>query len=32
MLGEISLNYREGSQNLESSANFIYDRYEIRNI
>lgn len=32
MLGEISLTYREGSQNLESSANFIYDRYEIRNI
>ena len=32
MLGEISLTYREGSQNLESAANFIYDRYEIRNI
>lgn len=32
MLGEISLTYREGSRNLESSANFIYDRYEIRNI
>jgi hypothetical protein len=32
MLGEITLSYREGSQNLESSANFIYDRYEIRNI
>jgi len=32
MLGEISLTYREGSNNLESSANFIYDRYEIRNI
>ena len=32
MLGEISLTYREGSQNLESSANFTYDRYEIRNI
>ena len=32
MLGEITLTYREGSQNLESSANFTYDRYEIRNI
>ena len=32
MLGEISLTYREGSNNLESSANFVYDRYEIRNI
>jgi len=32
MLGEISLTYREGSQNLESSANLVYDRYEIRNI
>ena len=32
MLGEMSLTYREGSQNLESSANFMYDRYEIRNI
>jgi len=32
MLGEINLNYREGSHNLESSANFIYDRYEVRNI
>lgn len=32
MLGEISLTYREGSQNLESSANLTYDRYEIRNI
>lgn len=32
MLGEISLTYREGSQNLESSANLIYDRYEVRNI
>ena len=31
MLGEISLTYREGDSNLESSANFIYDRYEIRN-
>ena len=32
MLGEITLTYREGSANLESSANFTYDRYEIRNI
>lgn len=32
MLGEISLTYREGTQDLSSSANFIYDRYEIRNI
>ena len=26
MIGEITLTYREGSQNLESSANFTYDR------
>lgn len=32
MLGEMSLTYREGDQNLESQANFIYDRYEVRNI
>jgi hypothetical protein len=32
MLGEIALTYREGDVNLESQANFIYDRYEIRNI
>lgn len=32
MLGEIQLTYREGTQNMESSANFIYDRYEIRNL
>jgi hypothetical protein len=32
MLGDINLTYREGDNNLESSANFIYDRYEIRNI
>ncbi len=32
MVGEVSLSYREGSDNLESSANFMYDRYEIRNI
>ena len=32
MLGEVQLTYREGAQNLESSANFTYDRYEIRNI
>jgi hypothetical protein len=32
MLGEMQLTYREGDTNLESQANFIYDRYEIRNI
>lgn len=32
MVGEISLTYREGSMNLESAANFMYDRYEIRNV
>lgn len=32
MVGQIGLTYREGSTNLESSANFMYDRYEVRNI
>ena len=32
MLGEMALTYREGDQNLDSQANFIYDRYEIRDI
>ena len=32
MLGEISLTYREGSSYLEATANFVYDRYELKNI
>lgn len=32
MLGEIKFTYREGDRNLMSSANLIYDRYEVRNI
>lgn len=32
MLGEVSLTYREGTVDLFATANFIYDRYEIRNI
>ena len=29
-LGDVSLNYREGESNLECSATFAYDRYEIK--
>lgn len=32
MLGEITLSYREGEENLSSTMNLMYDRYEIRNI
>jgi len=32
MLGEISMSYREGEQYLTSNVNFMYDRYEVKNI
>ena len=32
MLGEISLSYREGEQNIQSSVSFAYTRYEVRDI
>ena len=32
MLGEISLSYREGEQNIQSSVSFAYTRYDVRDI
>jgi hypothetical protein len=29
-LGEVSLTYREGEQNIDAQVSFVYDRYEIR--
>lgn len=31
-LGEITLSYREGQENLSSTTNLMYDRYEVRSI
>ena len=32
MVGEVRFSTREGDQNLESQAQFVYDRYEVRDL